>query len=91
LTWKVVGRLGQYDEAEGGVRFAYEVRRGQQRREVDVVITGPARRFAEGLPRIWDAVESSGESVLVDVLADFGDGEPPRRIVVGWTRLKIGA
>jgi hypothetical protein len=58
----------------------FEVSRGTERRQVEVLMTGQAK--LSSVPEVRRAVETSGQTALVDVLEEIGDGEPPRRITV---------
>jgi hypothetical protein len=87
MTWEILGRLGQYDLPDkDGTLFLYEVERRSDRRQVEVVITEQAKM--SDLPWIRPAVHTSGERALADVLEGIGEGEPPRRITVMWTRIE---
>jgi hypothetical protein len=43
-------------------------------------MTGQAK--LSSVPEVRRAVETSGQTALVDVLEEIGDAEPPRRITV---------
>jgi hypothetical protein len=90
MAWSIEGRVAQFDPSDGdGSVFRYAVTRGSERRSVDVVITQNARKTFKEFPRVGPAVETSGESALADVLEEVGDGDPPKRIVVLWTRIEV--
>ena len=79
MYWELLGRLGEPDPADPEPsRWLYEVKHGSERRVVEVLITGPARHS----PTVRYDVERDGESALLQILEEIGDGEPPKRITI---------
>jgi hypothetical protein len=79
MHWELLGMLGQQDPADlEPSRWLYEVKRGSERRQVEVLITSPAKHS----PTVRYDVERDGESALLQVLQEIGDGEPPKRITI---------
>jgi hypothetical protein len=82
VAWKILGALGEQDGPDVDARlWLFEVNRGQDRRRVEVLVTGQARDLP-GSPQVRRAAETSGRSALADALEAIGDGEPPARITV---------
>jgi hypothetical protein len=83
MPWEIVRALG---EPAGGPDvdarlWLFEVGRGEERRRIEVLITGQARDLSDD-PQVRRAVETNGESALVYVLGTLGGNEPPARITV---------
>jgi hypothetical protein len=83
MPWEIVRALGQ--QAGGpdvdARLWLFEVGRGEERRRIEVLITGQARDLSK-VPEVRRAVETDGESAVVDALASLGEDEPPERITV---------
>jgi hypothetical protein len=79
MHWELLEMLGQPDPADPAPsRWLYEVKHGSERRQVEVLITGPAKHS----PTVRYDVERDGESALLQILEEIGDGEPPKRITI---------
>jgi hypothetical protein len=82
VAWEILATLGEQDGPDVDARlWLFEVKRGQERRRVEVVITGPARELSKNA-EVRRAVDTSGHSAVVDALEATGDDEPPARITV---------
>jgi hypothetical protein len=81
MAWEILGTLGQQDPPGlDASLWLFEVKRGTERRRVEVLISGPAKHSE--VPHVRRAVETSGQSALVDALEEIGDREPPKRITI---------
>ena len=79
MHWELLGMLGRPDPADlDPSSWLYEVKHGSERRQVEVLITGPAKHS----PTVRYDVERDGESALLQILEEIGDGEPPKRIMI---------
>jgi hypothetical protein len=82
VAWEILATLGEQAGPDVDARlWVFEVGRGDERRRVEVLITGQARS-SPGSPQVRRAVETSGLSALVYVLEAIGDNQPPARITV---------
>jgi hypothetical protein len=82
VAWEILATHGEQAGPDVDARsWLFEVKRGQDRRRVEVLITGQTRS-SPGSPQVRRAVETSGQSALVDALEATGEGELPARITV---------
>ena len=84
--WMIRRALGEQDSPHAdGSLWAFEVGRGSERRRVEVLITGQAKHST--MQPVLEAVNSDGESVVIQALDAIGDEEPPNRITVTTSRI----
>ena len=78
--------LGEQDPPDADASlWAFEVGRDSERRRVEVLITDEAKHST--MQPVLEAVNTDGESVVIQALDSIGDAEPPSRITVTTTRI----
>lgn len=84
--WMIRRALGEQDQPDTDASlWAFEVGRDSERRRVEVLITGQAKHST--MQPVLEAVNSDGQSVVIQALDAIGDAEPPNRITVTMTRI----
>jgi hypothetical protein len=84
--WMIRRALGEQDPPDtDSSLWAFEVGRDSERRRVEVLITGQAKHST--MQPVLEAVNSDGQSVVIQALDAIGDAEPPNRITVTMTRI----